>query len=207
MREERSASSAFARKVIRPSRMIAGSGRPSQSVRCEDYKARIELHCRALEPLSVAAEGVFYDPAGNDESDWLPWTVRRVIESGPGSRVDDVQELPLGADIAVRTTGLPLSRRKPENKPSSPASQPLATEGHNLLSMDINPRPLESGLSPFSRSGAACLFPRLAVLGPADPERTADPFRRMTSHLARHSICAEDVAQVRVTTRQPVHAC
>ena len=25
---------------------------------------------------------------------WPPWTVRRIIESGPGSRVDDVQEVP-----------------------------------------------------------------------------------------------------------------
>ena len=66
----------------------------SQSVRYEDYKARVELLCRALELLSVADDGVFYDSAGDDESDWPPWTVRLVIESGPGSRVDDVQEVP-----------------------------------------------------------------------------------------------------------------
>ena len=55
-------------------------------MRYEDYKARVELLCRALELLSVADDGVFYDSAGDDESDWPPWTVRRVIESGPGSR-------------------------------------------------------------------------------------------------------------------------
>ena len=94
MRAESSASSTFARKVIRPSRMIAESGRLSQSVRYEDCKARVELLCRALESLSVADDGVFYDSAGDDESDWPPWIVRRVIESGPGSRVHDVQEVP-----------------------------------------------------------------------------------------------------------------
>jgi hypothetical protein len=62
----------------------------SQSVRYEDYKARVELLCRALELLSVADDGVFYDSAGDDESDWAPWTVRLVIESGPGSRGEDV---------------------------------------------------------------------------------------------------------------------
>ena len=63
-------------------------------MRYEDYKARVELLCRALELLSVADDGVFYDSAGDDESDWPPWAVRLVIESGPGSRVDDVQEVP-----------------------------------------------------------------------------------------------------------------
>ena len=62
----------------------------SQSVRYEDYKARVELLCRALELLPVADDGVFYDSAGDDESDWAPWTVRLVIESGPGSRGEDV---------------------------------------------------------------------------------------------------------------------
>ena len=93
MRDEWSASSTFARKVIRLSRMIAESARLGQSVRYEDYKARVKLLCRALESLSVAEDGVFYDSSGDDESDWLPWTVRRIIESGPGSRVDDVQEV------------------------------------------------------------------------------------------------------------------
>ncbi len=66
----------------------------SQSVRYEDYRACVELLCRALELLSVADDGVLYDSSGDDESDWLPWTVRRIIESGPGSRVHDVQEVP-----------------------------------------------------------------------------------------------------------------
>ena len=65
-------------------------------MRYEDYKARVELLCRALESLSVADvnDGVFYDSAGDDESDWPPWTERRVIKSCPGSRVDDDQEVP-----------------------------------------------------------------------------------------------------------------
>ena len=58
----------------------------SQSVRYEDYKARVELLYRALELLSVADDGVFYDSAGDDESDWAPWTVRLVIEGRPSSR-------------------------------------------------------------------------------------------------------------------------
>ena len=49
-------------------------------MRYEDYKARFELLCRALELLSVSDDGVFY------ESDWPPWTVRRVIGSGSDSR-------------------------------------------------------------------------------------------------------------------------
>ena len=48
-------------------------------MRYEDYRARVELLCRALELLSVADDGVFYDSSGDDESDWLPWTVRRII--------------------------------------------------------------------------------------------------------------------------------
>ena len=63
-------------------------------MRYEDYKTRVELLCRALELLSVADDSVFYDLAGDDESDWPPWTVRLVIESGPGNRVYDVQEVP-----------------------------------------------------------------------------------------------------------------
>ncbi len=94
MQTEWSASSTFARRVIRPSRMIAESGRLSQSVRYEGYKTRVEPLCRVLESQSVADDGMFYDSSGDDESDWLPWTVRRIIESGPGSRVDDVQEVP-----------------------------------------------------------------------------------------------------------------
>ena len=63
-------------------------------MRHEDYKARVELLCRALEILSVADDGVFYDSASDDESDWPPWTVQRVIGSGPGGKVEDVQEVP-----------------------------------------------------------------------------------------------------------------
>ena len=63
-------------------------------MRYEDCKARVALLCRALELLSVADDGVFYDSTGDGESDWPPWTVQRVIESGPGSRLDDVQEVP-----------------------------------------------------------------------------------------------------------------
>ena len=106
MRAEWSASSTFARNIIRPSPMIAKSGRLSQSVRYEDYKARVELQCPAQESLSVADDGVFYDSAGDDESDWPPWIVRQIIESGPGSRVDECSGGPLDADIVVRTIGL-----------------------------------------------------------------------------------------------------
>ena len=74
MRAEWSASSIFARQVIRPSCMIAES--------------------RRLESLSVADDGMFYDSDGDGESGGLPGTVRRIIESGPDSRVDDVQEVP-----------------------------------------------------------------------------------------------------------------
>ena len=108
--------------------MIAESGRLSQSVRYEDCKARVELLCRALESLSVADDGVFYDSAGDDESDRPPWTVRRIIERGPGSRVDDG---PLDADIVVRKTGLLTAGRNPGDR-TDPVRQPLTTEGNNV---------------------------------------------------------------------------
>ena len=99
--------------------MIAESGRLSQSVRYEDCKARVELLCRALESLSVADDGVFYDSAGDDESDRPPWTVRRIIERGPGSRVDDG---PLDADIVVRKTGLLTAGRVTRGTERTPSA-------------------------------------------------------------------------------------
>ena len=63
-------------------------------VRFKDFKARADLLYRTLDLLSVADDGVFYDSAGDDESGWPPLTVRRIIVSGPGSRVDGVQEVP-----------------------------------------------------------------------------------------------------------------
>ena len=130
--------------------MIAESGRLSQSVRYEDCKARVELLCRALESLSVADDGVFYDSAGDDESDRPPWTVRRIIERGPGSRVDDG---PLDADIVVRKTGLLTAGRNPggRNGPRPPAVDDRRQQ--RCFRRAITPRPLDCGSGPLPRAG------------------------------------------------------
>ena len=140
--------------------MIAESGRLSQSVRYEDCKARVELLCRALESLSVADDGVFYDSAGDDESDRPPWTVRRIIERGPGSRVDDG---PLDADIVVRKTGLLTAGRNPGDR-TDPVRQPLTTEGNNVA--------FEGQLLPVRWTVAQALSPRAGVFLPECPQRS-----------------------------------
>ena len=69
----------------------------SQSVRYEDYKARVELLCRALELLSVTDDGVFYDSAGDDESDW------GTLDRAAGGRGSPCQ-------LGARTCKRPLRR-------------------------------------------------------------------------------------------------
>ena len=49
-------------------------------VRFKDYKARADLLYRALELLSVADDCSCFESYGDEESNWVPWTVRLVIE-------------------------------------------------------------------------------------------------------------------------------